>query len=136
MVDVHIVGLGVVTDCVATAPVHGDEARVVPLAPLLPRRVKEGHGGHPDHPLLGLQQRVLVILQLQIVKLNPGILPGEIHKLLGLEDPINFVNEKDPGDVNIDLNQNFVRDTLVQRWRLLVLKILSFDLLVHFRLRC
>ena len=113
MVNVHIVGLGVVADGVATAPVHGDEARVVPLAPLLPRRVEEGHGGHPDHPLLGLQQRVLVILQFQIVKLDPGIPPGEIHKLLSFKDPIHFVDEKDPGDVDINLNQNFVSDSLV-----------------------
>ena len=113
LVDVHIVGLGVVADGVAAAPVHGDEARVVPLAPLLPRRVEEGHGGHPDHPLLRLKQRVLVILQLQIVKLDPGIPPGEIHKLLGFKDPIHFVDEKDPGDVDINLNQNFVSDFLV-----------------------
>ena len=93
-----------------------------PLAPLLAGSVEEGHRGHPDHALLRLQQRVLVILALEIVKLNPRILPREIHKLLGFENSIHFVNEKNSGDVNIDLNQNFVRDCLVQWRRLFVLQ--------------
>ena len=32
LVDVHIVGLGVVTDGVAAEPLHGDQGGVVPLA--------------------------------------------------------------------------------------------------------
>ena len=63
-----------------------------------------------------------MILAFEIVKLNPRILPREIHKLLGFENSINFVNEKNSGDVNIDLNQNFVRDSLVQWRRLFVLQ--------------
>ena len=63
-----------------------------------------------------------MILALEIVKLDPGIIPREIHKLLGFENSSHFVNEKDPGDVNIDLNQNFVRDSLVQWRRLFVLQ--------------
>ena len=56
------------------------------------------------------------------MKLDPGIIPREIHKLLGFENSSHFVNEKDPGDVNIDLDQNIVCDSLV-KWRgLLVLQ--------------
>ena len=113
LVYVDVVGLRVVADGVPAEPLHGDQGGVVPLAPLLARRVQEGHRRHPDHPLLRLEQRVLIILLLQIVKLDPGILPGEIQELLGFKHPSHFVNEKDPGDVNIDLDQNFVRDTLV-----------------------
>ena len=89
-------------------------SRVSP--PLLPGRVQERHRGHPDDVLLRLQQRVLEVFLLQVMELDSWILPGEIHKLLSLEYSINFVNEEDPGDVNINLNSYFVIDILIQ-WR-------------------
>ena len=116
LIDVDVVGLCVVADLIIPEPLHGDQGSVVPLTPLLPGRVQERHRGHPDDVLLRLQQRVLEVFLLQVMELYSWILPGEIHKLLSLEYSINFVNEEDPGDVNINLNSYFVINILIQ-WR-------------------